>query len=286
MTEAFVRPAGGSDIDPVVELLHANMNMRISRETWRRILDYPWRPSEAERGWLVEDAGAIVGFMATIYSERPTASGMRRFCDLGAWYLLRPYRGTGIGDSLLQAGMAVPGVTYATMTARAATGRRIRALGFEILDNSRQIFSPAGASDSAKLEMLNPAQVDWTAQNHQILQDHAGLGLHVAAFAATGRPPVLFLFQRKLKGADIAYHEMVHCSDLEFLAANAQAVANCIVVENNAVLAIDSRFLPANGTGEVEKLPLARWFRAAEGVKASEVDHLYSETLLLDMKLP
>ena len=139
---AVVRPAGEADIEPVAALLHERMNAKITPERWRHLLDYPWRPKGVERGWLVEDQGRIVGFMGTIYSDRPTGLGLRRFCDLSSWYLLADYRGDGTGDLLLRSGMAQPGVTYQTMTARRATGRKIRALGFSVLDATRSLFAP------------------------------------------------------------------------------------------------------------------------------------------------
>lgn len=280
---ARVRPAGDADIEPVADLLHRLMNPKIPRERWRRVLDYPWRPPEAERGWLAEDAGTVVGFMATIYSDRETSVGIRRFCDLGAWYLERDYRGTGIGDELLRAGMAQPGTTYATMTARRATGRRIRALGFTVLDATRQVFRPQASRPGLDLRAVDEARLG--ARSRRIVRDHRGLNVEMGT-AGDPASPVLFVFQSKRKGADILYRELLFCSDLDFLAAEAGALAQTLCRDASQILAVDSRFLPADlGEGEQEEIVLPRWVRTPD-VPPADVDHLYAETLLLDLKLP
>ncbi|WP_062012844.1 GNAT family N-acetyltransferase [Aureimonas sp. AU4] len=283
MVEPVVRPAGEADIEPVADLLHRLMNPKISPARWRRVLDDPWRPAGFERGWLVEDEGRIVGFMATIYSQRPTRLGARLFCDLGAWYLQRAYRGTGIGEALLRAGMARADTTYVTLTARRATGRRIRALGFQILDEHREVFSPRSPRRVAPLRLLaDPARLDADARRR--LADHEGLGLRSAIVAADG-PAALVLLHLKRKGEDVLHHDLLHCGDPAILANHAQALADLLVAEG--VLAVDRRFLPPGGAGgAAEPIALARWFRPADGVEASDVDLLYNETLLLDLKLP
>lgn len=282
----IVRPAGEADIGPVAALLHERMNARIPAEQWRRLLDYPWRPDGVERGWLVADRGRIVGFMGTIYSDRPVGGRMARFCDLSSWYLLADYRGDGTGDELLRAGMARPGVTYATMTARRATGRKIRALGFDILDATRSLFRPREGGERTVLPCLcDPAAIrERLAPSQQaVLDAHRGFDIHHALVGGTG---LWLVYQRKLKGDAVAYHEILHASDPAALSAGAQAIADTLVTGWNGVLAVDSRWMTAaDDHGTVEPIALPRWFRSPDLAPAA-VDHLFSEVILLDQKLP
>ena len=288
---ARVRPAVDGDIDQVSALLHDKMNRRIPAETWRMLLDYPWRPEGAERGWLVEDGGRIVGFMGTIYSDRPTALGLRRFCDLSSWYLMADYRGTGVGDELLRSGMAKADVTYQTMTARRATGRKIRALGFSILDDTRSLFRPGDSShdhDGDLRLIRDPAEIRERLgpQERQMLDDHHDLDIHHAVVETGDGSGSWLVWQRKLKGDAVAYHEVLHASDTDFLSAKAPAIAGLVTVGDKAVLAIDTRMMNAgDDPGEVETIPLPRWYRSPD-VRPRDIGHLYSEVLLLDQKLP
>ncbi|MEF2549030.1 hypothetical protein VQ045_17885 [Aurantimonas sp. E1-2-R+4] len=279
-----IRPAGEADIEAAARLLHDHMNAKIPPERWRLLLDYPWRPAGVERGWLVEDRGVVVGFMATIYSDRDIAGRRHRFCDLSSWYLLADYRGGGTGDTLLQAGMAKPDVTYHTMTARRATGRKIRALGFDILDDTRSLFRPLAEPRAAPLPCVRDlAAIDsrLTPPQREIFARHAGFDLHQAIVGG-----VWLVWQRKLKGNAIAYHEVLHASDPAFLSANAQAIADTIVSGERGVLAVDSRWMTAgDDPGTIERIVLPRWFRSPD-LERRDVDHLYSEVILLDQKLP
>jgi len=292
MTGAIVRPAGAEDIDPVAGLLHEWMDARIPVEQWRLLLDYPWRPADVERGWLVEDRGRIVGFMGTIYSDRQTSRGVRRFCDLSSWYLLADYRGDGTGDRLLRSGMDKPDVTYQTMTARRATGRKIRALGFSILDATRSLFRPA-QTGSGLSRIYDPAEISerLTEEERVTLDLHRDFDIHHAIVGTDpldrgGGNAVWLVWQRKLKGEGVAYHEILHASNYDFLSVHAAAIAETICVGEKAVLAVDSRWMnPADDSGEVETIPLPRWYRSPD-LGPREVGHLYSEVLLLDQKLP
>ncbi|MEE2950303.1 MAG: hypothetical protein VYD57_03490 [Pseudomonadota bacterium] len=289
---AVVRPAGEADIEPVAALLHEKMNAKIAPECWRLLLDYPWRPKGVERGWLVEDAGRIVGFMGTIYSDRPTRLGPRRFCDLSSWFLLADYRGDGTGDRLLRSGMARPGVTYQTMTARRATGRKIRALGFSILDATRSLFSPDPTRPPFTVidepEMIRQRL---TPEERDVFDAHRGLAIHQALVGvgdpkADGGRGIWLLWQRKLKGDAIAYHDVLHASDAAYLSAEASAIAASMVSGERGVLSIDTRFMnPRDDQGTVETIPLARWYRSPD-LSPGDIDHLFSEVLLLDQKLP
>ena len=284
---ARVRPAGEEDVDAVAAFLHERMNARIPAETWAILLDYPFRPPEVERGWLVEDGGEVVGFMGTIYSDRPTSLGPRRFCDLSSWYLAAAYRGTGIGDELLQAGMAQPGVTYQTMTARRATGRKIRALGFAILDDARSLFRP-GETEEGLRPIRDPAEIRerLTAEERRMLDDHHGLDIHHAVVENGAGRGTWLVWQRKLKGAGVAYHDVLHASNYGFLSAHAAAIASLVCVGETAVLSIDRRMMNAgDDPGTIETIPLPRWYRSID-VDPRDVGHLYSEVLLLDQKLP
>lgn len=288
MSEPRVRPASEADIPAVVELLHTHMNGKIAPQRWRLVLDYPWRPQGAERGWLVEDRGVVVGFMGTIYSERVVDGRTHRFCDLSSWYLTREYRGDGTGDALLRAGMAQPDVTYQTMTARRATGRKIRALGFSVLDSKRHVFRPSGSSMSRRsgpTVVTDPAAIRQFLGPHQRHAHdlHAGFGLCEAYIPDFG---LWLVWQRKLKGEGVAYHEVLHASDPAALSANAQVVCDAIVSGETGILAVDARWMmPQDDAGAIETIALPRWFRSPD-LRGAAVDHLYSEIILLDQKLP
>lgn len=282
----IVRPAEEGDIESVVDLLYGNMSQKVPRERWRRLLDYPWRPADADRGRLAVDDGRAVGFLGLVYADRPVGGRIERFCNICAWYLLKEYRGQGIGKKIQFGSVAAPSLTYTIMTATAATGRAFGThSGFQVLDGARYLLRRQAAS-SSNIEVLDdPARIGdlLDVDDRKILDDHRTYNLRHLLVRARDSACYIVM-QVKRKGADIDYHEVLYASDQRLLAETAQAVANDILPSDNAVFAIDRRFLPSEQPWETETLRLPRWYRS-QRVPPASIDHLYGEIALLDLKL-
>ena len=283
----IVRPAEEGDIDSVVDLLYDNMSQKVPKERWRRLLDYPWRPPDAARGYVAVDGDRPVGFLGLVYADRPVAGRIERFCNICAWYLLKPYRGQGIGQRIQFGSVADPDMTYTIMTATAATGR---AFGdnsaFQVLDDFRYLVRRRTGS-RGDLELIDdPASIEplLGLEDRLILRDHLPYNLRHLLLRA-GEQSCYVVMQVKRKGADIDYHEVMYASDGRVLAESAVALADALLPSDSAVLAIDRRFLPSGPQWEREALRLPRWYRSAR-VEPERIDHLYGEVALLDLKLP
>ena len=80
-------------------------------------------------------------------------------------------------------------------------------------------------------------------------------------------------------------YEVLHLDNAETFARNARAVAAAVLPPDGAVLSVDRRFLAGDIDGdELEEIPVPRLYRAGR-MMPSAVDFLYSETVLLDLKL-
>ena len=77
----------------------------------------------------------------------------------------------------------------------------------------------------------------------------------------------------------------MYASNLSHFSLHAQRLADTLLPESGAVLAADGRFVRDSGSDAIrEELPVPRYFKS-ERVLPHEVDHLYSELQLLDLKL-
>lgn len=279
-----VRPAEAGDIDAVCGLLHDNMSGKISKERWRNLLDYRWRPADAPRGCVAVDGDRVVGFLGLVYADRPLDGALARTCNICAWYLLKDYRGRGIGQRIRDVSVADAGLAYTILTATEATGRAFGASGFQVLDSERCIVRRArGAGEIDALADPDAIAPLLDAPEQRILDDHRAYNLRHFLFRA-GEGACYVILQVKRKGDDIDYHEVLHAGDAAFLAAHAQAMANALLTSDRAVFAFDKRFVPEGVRFERETMRLPRWYRAA-AIRPGAIDHLYSEIVLLDLKL-
>jgi len=280
-----VRPAAANDIDAVCDLLYGHMSRKISRERWRRLLDYPWRPPDADRGCVALDGDRVVGFLGLVHADRLVDGQKRRFCNICAWYLLKDYRGRGIGQRIQRDSVADTHTTYTILTATEATGRAFSGSGFQVLDRERYIVRRAAESTRGiecidKVEAIEPLL---DQPDRRILRDHRPYNVHHLLFRA-GERACYLIVQVKRKGDDIDYHEVMHASDAAFLRAHAQPMADILLRSDRSVFAFDKRFLTEPAPFESEAMRLPRWYRSGT-VMPSAIDHLYSEIALLDLKL-
>jgi GNAT superfamily N-acetyltransferase len=282
----IVRPAEEGDIDSVVDLLFDNMSQKVTKERWRRLLDYPWRPADANLGYVAVDGDRAVGFLGLVYADRPIGGRVERFCNICAWYLLKDYRGKGIGQRIQFGSVADPDMTYTIMTATLATGRAFGGNSdFKVLDDTRHVLRRRASSRSDRDLIDDPDRIEplLSDGDKKILRDHRPYNVRHLLVRA-GSDACYIVMQVKRKGEDIDYHEVMYASDQRVLEKSAQAIADTILPSDTAVFAIDRRFLPTALDWEVETIRLPRWYRSAR-VPPERIDHLYGEIPLLDLKL-
>jgi hypothetical protein len=78
----------------------------------------------------------------------------------------------------------------------------------------------------------------------------------------------------------------MHASNLTLLEAHAERLADALLVSDDQVLATDRRFLTRIPAGAVvEPIRLARLYRS-RNLPRKDIDHLYSEVVLLNLKMP
>jgi RimJ/RimL family protein N-acetyltransferase len=281
-----LRIATQDDRDAVVALLHERMNRKLSPARWGRLFEYSWLADKPDCGVVVLEGGRLVGYLAVIYADRLLGGRTTRIANLSSWYLIQSLRGQGIGLAMLKLATRHPQVTYTTFSSNRRALRLMAEVGFVPLDELRFLWRRRGGP-AARIEVLSDfARLLAEVPDHQrrILTDHQDFPVRSHLLRAA-EGDCLILMSVKQKGADITYHEVLHLGQPAIFARHAQEFADRVLAPGAAVLAVDQRFL--NGCGaiaESEQTNLPRYFRSSVMARR-EVDFLYSEIPLLDLKL-
>lgn len=286
-----VRLALEHDIEPICALLHEKMNSRIPVSRWRKLMSYQWLADKPDFGRVVESDGRIMGFCGMVYADRvlgDEARGLRheRIVSMSSWYLDKSLRGQGLGRDMLLSAIDDRSLTYATLTNSRKPLGIVEALGFRVLEDHRYEWRRTGIADSTVVIKDDPQSFRSALRpDHcQILDDMTGLPLVPLLVDYAGRQALLF-FSIKKKGENVTWFDLMYVSDPELFAQCAQSLANLLLPEGAAVLAADGRFFrvpPQEGVAV--PLTVARYF-ISESVEPFELDNLYSELQLLDLKL-
>ncbi len=285
---AYVRSANESDIEGICDLLHRKMNSKIPPERWRNLMTYKWLEDKPDFGQLVDCDGEVLGFCGMVYSDRVLGNaqtGYRtvRMVSMSSWYLDRSLRGMGLGRDMLAAAIADPTMTYATLTNSPKPLAIQDSVGLRVLEDHRYVWKKQ-SSRSHNLVTDVTAIKDMVPTHEQvILNDMSSQPLTPVLLPADGCNNLLF-FSIKRKAEHITWYDLMYATDYKHFSAHAPMIADALLPDIPSVLAADGRFVSDSTDATRAELPVPRYFKS-ERVEPYEVDHLYSELQLLDMKL-
>lgn len=290
MTEPVCRPGNEGDVDQVALLLSEHMNRRVAPATFRRLMDYRWRGEKPHFGMVAAAGDDIVGFLGCIYSDRRIDGGARTFGSFTSLYVHKDWRGRNLGLRMMRTYEERPDITYSVYDPSDRVHGLLEQCGFTDLDTHRLVWEHGMGGETTGLEVVTDSeQMSEMLADEQLryLADHAKLPARPLLFRQGGRQ-VLCFFLCQDRGCDGLCYELIFADDPVALAALIDAAAAWIqATDPRARLLVDERYLAGNDCrGRRQKLTCRRMVRRADPpVPDWRIDHLYSETLLLDLKL-
>ena len=286
MKSQAIRPATSADIGPICSLLHEHMDARFSPNRWRRLMTYRWLEDKPDFGRLAIVDGTPVGFVGMIYSDRIIGGRRHRIVNICAWCLKKAHRKAGFGIELIRSAIADDSMSYTILTSSSRTPPLLDAVGYRMLDDDRRIWSAQG--EPGRLEIEKDASRISTRIGsiaRDMLRDHEGL--HVRPLLVADRTGTCFIvFTVAKKRDDVTYYDVLHLDNPAFFADRAQAIADSLLPrDKRAVLAADTRLLQGHACdGTVERLLVPRYYKS-NTLQPGQIDNMYSELQLLDLKL-
>ncbi len=280
-----VRFATAPERAQVEAFMHAAFpRAKWGREGWTRLLANRWGGPEGEYAVTAWSGAQLVGVMGMNDSLRHTPRGPRRYRNLTSWYVLKSHRGRGLGERLMHTAMADPDVTSTNLTSARAALPLVDRIGFRVLDDTRLVWRQGGGP--ALPFTLNPlGEAQLGAVDAGVLRDHADLNLKPVAIETPDGLLTLVL-SVKQKVDEYVTHEVVYLGQPDLLVRHGRAVADTLLSAQGAVLSVDSRLAPAARAqaDAIEPIDVPRFYKGTS-LRPAEIDHMYSEIVLMDMKL-
>lgn len=273
-----------------VQAYIASRMRKIPFERWANILDCRWTPGEDRFGVVVTRDGELAGFLGIVFADRVIRDRTRRTGNITSWFVEKDLRRGGLGQDMLALVTEPTEVTYTATSPNIRSGSLLAKIGWDLMDDTKLYWDRS--DDAASAEVIPLGSMDraatsplGTAQERRILADHKGLSAvaHIIDAGSDGRS--LMVSYIKLKGEDIAHHEVLHVGDRNLFARHVRDFANAVLPQQKAVLSLDSRFVvPGTRADRAAPLEISRYFRPYD-LDAADIDFLYSEVPLLDLKL-
>lgn len=256
-----------------------------SRAGWDAILSGRWSAPGDSYAITVRDAGTLVGVLGLVTARRPTAGGMVTTSNMTSWYVDKAYRGRGVGSDMLALVTADPDITVTNFSSAKGAVPVVERAGFSVLDAKRLVWHPGQGKARFKIhERPLESALAVTECDRTVLEDHAGLDLRTVA-VETPDGVCTLVSSVKQKHETHVTHEAMYIGDRTLFSRYARVIADSVLPPDRAVLSVDQRFAPPGTLSDaVEEIAVPRFYTEGR-MPAADVDHLYSEIVLLGMKM-
>lgn len=254
-------------------------------EGWRGLVAGRWAGPEGRYAITMRDQGEMVGVLGLVYAHRETAQGVRTTADMTSWYVLKEYRGQGMGQKMIKLATSDPTVTVTNFSSAKEAVRVLEKAGLVVLDKERLVWHPSNEGRLVVHDDPLSLGERLTAKDRKVIADHRGLTrLRPVAVETPDGLCVMVIYPQK-KHDEFVTHEIMYCGQQALFARHAGRIAASVLPKREAILSLDRRFA-AEGIAPDEVREFATPRFCQQGLlHPSEIDMLYSECVLLPIKI-
>ena len=248
-----------ADCEPVIALLTKGFAVWRAAPFWRqalqRLAEHTPPKGLPQFGYVLEHAGAIVGVLLLIMSERQEDGDRVLRCNVSSWYVEPEFR--LYGTLLVRQALRHRDVTYLNVTPAPHTWPMLEAQGYARYSGGRAVLLPLLSQTARRVrviaadERLAPGP-DLAEGEIDLLRDHARWDcLCLLCLTDAGRVPFVFGLRRRRGILPFAY--LIYARSLDDLSAHAGALGRALARRGVA-------FVVTDATGPVQGIP--GWFRS------------------------
>jgi hypothetical protein len=275
-----VAPITKAYVGPVAEFLHAKLNRDVATEQWAEAIDVPWEVDEPNAGFMLVDAGQIVGVQLAFYSERLIGGRRERFCNLGAWCVLPAYRLHSL--RLLRRALDQDGYHFTDLSPSGNVVEINSRLGFRFLDAATVLVPnlpwPGGARGASISS--DPEVIERTLTGHErdLYGDHARARAARHLVLIRGDESCYLIFRKERYKGLRAFVTILHVGNPGLYRELARPLARHLLLHHGAIATLaEPRVVGHRPRPSFAiRTPRRRMFRSVD-LDSRDVDYLYSE---------
>jgi hypothetical protein len=274
-----LQPITDADLPRVGEFLHRQLNPRLSAEYWSRVATAPWQVEAPNHGFLIEDAGQVVGALLAFYSEREIDGKMVRFCNLGAWCVDEDKRFHSV--KMLKAVLAQEGYVFTDLSPSGNVIPLNERLGYTHLDTASSLMPclPYPTVPGRIRVHRGPAvPTVLTGADARIYRDHehAAAARHVVL--SRGGRNCYVVFRRDRRKNLPLFASLLYVSDPEFFRSAARVFSRHLLLRHGVMLLLAEKRIVKHRLVPSKLLGSNRRKMVKNAVTdLDRIDYLYSE---------
>lgn len=278
-------PIADDDIEVVSRFMHAHHNRSILPEKWADALRSPWAASPPHHGFVLRTDGEIVGAYLAYFSDRDVDGTPEKFCNLGAWCVLEPYRAQGL--RLL---MALLGMRDYHLTDFSPSGNVVplnRKLKFTELDTTAALLPNlpwgSGRVRSRITEDPDELAATLTGADLRLYEDHRTAAAARHLLVRSGDEYCYVVFRRDTRKRIRAFASVLYVSDPDLFRRSLRRIgAHLLLRYGIAATIIEDRVAGGRGRGTIPLSQTRPKMFKSSTLAADSIDYLYSELACLE----
>ena len=262
---------------------------KVAFDLWANILDCRWNQTDDNYGVVVEESGAIAGFLGIVFVDRVINGQPHRTGNITSWYIAKHLRRGGLGQDMLEHISQDPNTTYIATSANFRSGALLKKIGWQTMEDKRFFWQRDGKTIPSDWQIFSgknclPRLDDLSAF---IVSAHQGLNMTPHLMIDKSGVELFFCTYAKKKGTPSVIHvEILHSNNAHLLGRGITHIANALLADDRAFLSSDSRFIEGQvSTTNTIPLEVPRFFKPAKKLSAASISFIFSEVLLLDLKV-
>ena len=276
-----VAPITDADVARVAQFLHANLNTRVSADSWARAMHVPWTVEKPNSGFMLIEDDDVVGIQLAFYSQRAIEGRREAFCNLGAWCVLPEYRFHSL--RLLKAVLAQEGYHFTDLSPSGNVIDVNARLSFRFLDTTTSLLPnlPWPTWPRRGVVSSDPDVIarTLTGRDRALYRDHlsAGAARHLVLISGGEWCYVVFRKDRR-KGLPL-FASVLYVSNPQLFRSMARRVARHLLFRHRALATLaEDRIVGRRPPGLVFRVrsPRRKMFRSPH-LEPGQIDYFYSE---------
>ncbi len=278
--KAQLAPITDDDLGEVGRFLQAELNERVSADTWAAALRPDWPGTPPNHGFLLRSDGEVVGVYLALYSERVVDGTVRPFCNLAAWCVKPEFRVHSF--RLLRALITQPGYTFTDLSPSPGVHELNARMGFTYLDTTTSLTANLPwPSRPGRVRLLSdPTRIEAAlgGEDLAVFRDHRPAAAARHLLVQLGDRHCYVVYRRDRRKGLPVFATLLHVSDPDVLRAAMRPFTRHLLLRARLLATLsEDRLFPrparwAIGVGS----PRRKMYKSSD-LGPRNIDNLYSE---------
>jgi len=283
VTQVDLAPISDADVAETAQFMHRNHNTRITAEEWAGAMNVPWRVDAPHHGFVLRVDGEIVGAYLAYFSDREIDGVVEKFCNLGAWCVLEPYRAQGL--RLLMALLRMRDYHFTDLSPSGNVVPLNRKLKFTVLDTtaSMRVNLPFASGKGIRITSDDDVIAETlTPDQRRIHADHRAAAAAHHLLVSAGDEHCYVIFRRDTRKRVRAFATVLHVSNAAlFQRALGRIGSHLLRHHGIAATLMEDRVVGGRPPGTVAISQTRPKMFKSSTMTAERIDYLYSELVCL-----